>query len=161
MFYIWLTCFKFSFWSEEMLQSLPSYDRSLAWSFILHVERDYFLLFFFCPLLSFIRGCLYFHFQAMLHGSFTAKPTHCAWRLLTLSRRCDKNVDTLRGFIPDCSLMCPTNCSSRSQHLPPNTQPRPTLNYYFFTGASVDDLAAGLEVFIRDHLSTSCPGKSV
>lgn len=108
----------------------PSHDGSLAWLFIFTFGEGLFLALFFCaPFFPLFGGCLYFHLQAMLHSSVTAKPRHCAWCLYMHVWQ-HKTLGSgfmlmwqksKRGFTPNSSLMCLTNCGSHSQHPSPNT----------------------------------------
>lgn len=147
----------------------PSHDGSLAWLFIFTFGEGLFLALFFCaPFFPLFGGCLYFHLQAMLHSSVTAKPRHCAWCLYMHVWQ-HKTLGSgfmlmwqksKRGFTPNCSLMCLTNCGSHSQHPSPNTlwETNTKLLFPYWTKC-VWFGCMFLEVFIRDHSSTFCPGE--
>lgn len=124
MFYIWLKLSHIYRTDRQvMTEALPG-------CLFLHLERDSFLLCFFVPpSFRYSGGCLYFHLQAMVHSSVTAKPRHCAWCLYMHVWQ-QKTLGSgfmlmwqksKRGFTPNSSLMCLTNCGSHSQHPSPNT----------------------------------------
>lgn len=143
--------FLFDCGQRTVLDSLPSFDWGLVWLFIFTFEKGMFPASSFYPLLSFIWGCSYLHLQAILHGSLTAEPRHCAWcwrmhlrhqEYIHLNVTLNKRKQGSSLSAPLC--IWPTVVHISSILLQPQCGlcVSPTLTYYLFTGPSLDDLAA-------------------